>query len=77
MAQDNNKIVGAVLCGHDGRRGYLRHLTVKKESRQNGLGRKLVQHCLQGLAETGINKCHLFVFADNSKGQSFWKNVGW
>lgn len=70
-------IVGAVLCGHDGRRGYLHHLAVAKSYRNRGLGKALVEACLADLAQLGIPKCNIFLFADNVEGEAFWKHNGW
>lgn len=70
-------LAGAVLCGHDGRRGLLHHLAVSPQFRRMGLGRRLVQRCLEGLRADGIDKCHLFVFNSNSSGRDFWLQCGW
>ncbi len=77
VAYDNERLVGAVLCGHDGRRGYLHRLAVDPSYRKQGLGRKLVEHCLAGLSAAHIDKCHLFVFAENDGARAFWKKEGW
>lgn len=72
VARAGSKIIGAVPCGHDGRRGYLHHLAVAKENRKRGLGRRLVESCLARLRKHGITRCNLFVFAGHHDGQSFW-----
>jgi len=77
VAEGENGIAGAVLCGHDGRRGYLHHLAVKKEARGRGVGRRLVEKCLDALKGAGIKKCHIFVLADNDEGLQFWDELGW
>jgi N-acetylglutamate synthase len=77
VAGENNMIVGAVLCGHDGRRGYLHHLAVQPEFRRNGIGRVLVDRALAKLEEAGIGKCHLFIYNSNVSGVSFWQSQGW
>ena len=77
VARDGQHLVGVVLCGHDGRRGYIHHLAVSKSHRRQGLGRALVERCLSALRRDGIDKCHLFVFAANGDAITFWKNVGW
>ena len=77
IAQQDDAIVGAVLCGHDGRRGYLNHLAVSPAHRHQGLARRLVDSCLAALKEAGIGKCHLFVFSSNQDGQNFWQKIGW
>lgn len=77
VARDGAKLVGAVLCGHDGRRGYLNHLAVVPEYRQRGLGRQLVARCLAALRDLQILKCNLFVYADNETGVRFWNACGY
>ncbi len=72
-----DKMVGAVLCGHDGRRGYLHHLAVAKTHRKMGIGKELVRACLADLARLNIPKCNIFLFADNEAGEAFWKHNGW
>jgi len=74
---DQQQIVGAVLCGHDGRRGYLHHLAVEKNYRKMGIGRALVEKCLSSLQALNILKCNLFLFSDNSLGEAFWREMGW
>ena len=75
-ARVNGKIVGAVLAGHDGRRGYLHHLAVQPLYGRQGLGRALVRAALVSLEREGIQKCHIFIFADNETGRAFWKKTG-
>jgi ribosomal protein S18 acetylase RimI-like enzyme len=77
VARSGSALAGAVLCGNDGRRGYLHHLAVAPEMRRGGIGRRLVELCLEGLSRRGIRKCHIFVKADNEEGKRFWQRVGW
>lgn len=77
ICYDADRMVGTVLCGHDGRRGYLYHVTVDMEYRGRGIGRTLVEKSLEQLKAQGIDKCHLFVFADNTIGNAFWTSSGW
>jgi len=77
VASTGTTIVGAVLCGHDGRRGFIHHLAVHLEYRRRGIGKRLVDNCLDQLQLNGIQKCHLFVFSENESGISFWKEVNW
>ena len=74
---DEGNLIGTVLCGHDGRRGYLYHLAVRSDSRGRGLGRSLAGHCLEALRRQGIEKCHAFVKRSNVAGQSFWQRTDW
>jgi N-acetylglutamate synthase len=77
VAACDGKIVGAVICGHDGRRGYLNHLAVHPEYRSRGIGRELVDGCLSGLKALGITKCSIMVFGGNDQGLGFWRKCGW
>jgi ribosomal protein S18 acetylase RimI-like enzyme len=77
VAEDGERLVGAVLCGTDARRGFLHHLAVDAAHRRSGIGRALVERCLQALAARGMRKCHIFVIADNLEGRRFWQGIGW
>jgi len=77
VAEKDGRIIGAVLCGHDGRRGYLHHLAVSKRHRCRGIGRRLVNACLAKLRQAGIPKCNIFIFASNAEGMKFWTRTGW
>jgi putative acetyltransferase len=69
--------VGAILCGHDGRRGFIHHLAVHPAYRRQEIGTRLVDESLDALFEIGIKKCHLFVILDNLDGILFWQSIGW
>src|SRR5215469_8473662 len=75
VAREGEKLVAAVLCGHDGRRGFLYHLAVVPERRGRGLGTTLVEQCLAALAGLGIQKCNALVYHDNDQGQRFWRRL--
>ena len=77
VASYENEIIGAVLCGHDGRRGYLHHLAVHPDFRNQGIGRVLVEKCILALQSIGIQKCHLFIFSTNENAYRFWEKIGW
>lgn len=77
IARDGNQVVGAALCGHDGRRGYIHHLAVDEAHRMRGIGKSLVNRCMFALMRIGISKCHLSVFEDNQGAIEFWKKLGW
>jgi ribosomal protein S18 acetylase RimI-like enzyme len=72
VAEEGNEIIGTSMCGHDGRRGYIYHVAVKPEFRGKHLGTRLVDACMKRLRSEGINKCHVFVLADNALGNAFW-----
>jgi putative acetyltransferase len=77
IATHGGQVIAAVLCGHDGRRGYLHHLAVARKWRRKGIGKALVAACLGKLREQGILKCNLFLFASNVSGRAFWRRLGW
>ena len=72
-----DRVVGAVLSGHDGRRGYLHHLAVAESHRGRGIGSHLVRLCIEALTREGIAKTHLFVLNTNPSGRAFWQRMGW
>lgn len=73
----NGALAGAVLCCHDGRRGYLYHLAVAEQHRRLGIGKRLVDECLARLTAEGIGRCTIFLVADNDAGRQFWLKSGW
>ena len=77
VAMDGDALVGAALCGHDGRRGYIHHLAVASSHRRHGIGKSLVSRCMYALLRIGIPKCHLFTFGDNQGAIEFWNKIGW
>ncbi len=77
VAYEGARLVGAVLCGHDGRRGYLHHMAVAPEYRRRNVGQRLAEKCLRGLKANGFSRCHLFVHRDNHAALAFWRRTGW
>ena len=77
VAESGGCIVGAVLCGHDGRRGLLYHLAVDRAYRGRGLGRRMAETALALLREQGIHKAYIMVFHQNKEGRAFWQKTGW
>ena len=72
----DNRIIGAIKCSQDGRRGYLHHLAVKNEFRNCGIGRELVEKCVKNLQKEGIRKIRVFVLDSNTAGLRFWQHMG-
>jgi ribosomal protein S18 acetylase RimI-like enzyme len=77
VAEEDGKIVGAILCGHDGRRGCLYHVCVHKDYRRHGIGKAMVVKCMQELKNEKINKVSLIAFTKNDIGNAFWNCIGW
>lgn len=76
VAVVDGKIVGTVLAGHDGRRGFIHHMAVMPEYRRHHIGQKLAQTAIEKIKAEGIDKTHIFSYQDNKVGQSFWTNFG-
>lgn len=76
IAQVEDKIIGVILCGHDGRRGYIYHTAVNSNYRGNGIGKKLVNTVIEALRKEKINKVALVVFDSNDLGNKFWQSLG-
>ena len=72
----NDRIIGAVLCGHDGRRASLHHLAICTEHRLAGVGRALVDACMNALTKEGISTSFIFVAHSNSDALAFWSRLG-
>ena len=77
VAEADGRIVGAILCGHDGRRGCLYHVCVHEAYRQQGIGKSMAVACMRALQAEHINKVNLIAFKTNSIGNRFWKGEGW
>jgi ribosomal protein S18 acetylase RimI-like enzyme len=77
VARERGALVGTILGGHDGRRGYLHHLAVDPAHRRRGIGSRLLEACLGTLRLQGIQKCHLFIYVDNEAARGFWERRGW
>src|SRR5450432_552875 len=77
VAEEHGTLVGAVLCGHDGRRGWIYHIAVSPAHRGQGVGKLLLDDCVQGLHRSGIKRAIILVARDNPLGQEFWRRNGW
>jgi N-acetylglutamate synthase len=77
VATDGSIVVGVALCGQDGRRGHIYHLAVDPNYQGHGLGKRLVDECLDGLRRAGLQRAIILVAHDNPRGCAFWKRCGW
>lgn len=77
VAKVEGKIVGAILCGHDGRSACFYHVCVQEAYRKQGIGEAMVCKCLDALKKEGISKVHLLAFKENELGNNFWKGLDW
>lgn len=74
--EEAGRIVGAIMAGHDGRRGYIYHTAVAQDARHRGIGTALVERALEALKVAGITKVALVVFTRNADGNGFWEKLG-
>ena len=77
VAVEDGRVVGSILCGHDGRRGCLYHVCVREDWRRQGIGKAMVVHCMNALKAEQVNKVSLIAFTANDIGNAFWKCIGW
>lgn len=77
VCEADRQLVGCVMSGHDGRRGYLQHLVVLPAYRRQGIANALVERCLSELEKLGIHKCHIDVFKTNTLASAYWESQGW
>lgn len=77
VALDHGRVVGAVLCGHDGRRGCFYHVCVHEDYRKKGIGKAMAVFAMKALQKEQINKVSLIAFKSNEVGNRFWRSVGW
>lgn len=77
VAEEDGKIVGGILCGHDGRRGCLYHVCVHEDYRRKGIGKAMVVRAMDKLKEENISKVSLIAFTKNDIGNAFWNTIGW
>ena len=76
VAVCDEKVVGVILCGHDGRRGIIQHACVSPDYRRSGIGKKLVELGLDALKDEGITKVLFVAFKKNEGGNAFWESQG-
>lgn len=77
VAVQDGKIVGSILCGHDGRRGCFYHVCVHQDYRRRGIGKNMVAVSMEILRQEQINKVSLIAFTENDMGNAFWNHIGW
>lgn len=76
VAVDGERVIGVIMAGHDGRRGFIHHTAVLPDYRGQGIARELVNHAMDALEAEGIHKVALVAFARNEIGNGFWQKIG-
>ena len=76
VAEESDEVIGVIIAGHDGRRGFIYHTAVNPNYRNQGIATKLVEAAMDALKANGINKVALVVFDRNKDGNAFWEKVG-
>lgn len=76
VAESDGAIVGVIMAGHDGRRGYIYHTAVLPAYRNQGIAGRLVDSVMAALDKEGINKAALVAFKNNEAGNKFWEKRG-
>lgn len=73
----DERVIGSILCGHDGRYGSLYHVCVHRDFRKRGIGSRMVQAALNALKTEQISSISLIAFSENLIGNAFWRKQGW
>lgn len=76
VSEEDGEVIGVIISGHDGRRGYIYHTAVKPEYRRQGIAKQLAETALDALKAQGINKVALLVFERNTGANTFWEKIG-
>ena len=76
-AVEGERIIGVILAGHDGRRGFIHHLCVHPDHRRAGIASRLVSLAEEALKREGIQKIFCLVFRDNDAANAFWERQGY
>lgn len=76
VAENGDELIGVIMVGNDGRRGYIYHTAVDPQHRKQGIASRLVEAAMDALKKCGINKCALVVFERNENGNAFWEKLG-
>lgn len=77
IAEKDGKLIGTIMSGHDGKRGYIQHLAVNLEYRNSGIATHLLSLCLEALKQEGIIKSHIHVLSNNESAKTYWINKNW
>ncbi|MEC4766588.1 GNAT family N-acetyltransferase [Halomonas sp. CUBES01] len=77
VGEEEGQLVGTIMAGHDGKRGYVQHLSVADSQRRKGIATQLVSLCLEALKDEGILKSHLMILPENETAKQFWASQGW
>ena len=76
VAEKDSEIIGVILSGHDGRRGFIYHMAVAISERKNGIATALLDRAMDALDREGIAAVMLIVIKNNKLGNKFWKSRG-
>ena len=77
VAEQNGRIVGSIMCGHDGRTGCFYHVCDARDYRKHGVGYRMVRFAMRALIDEGVSKVTLIAFKENEVGNAFWQSLGW
>ena len=77
VTEHEEEIIGTIMSGHDGKRGYIQHLAVSPKFRSSGIATNMLKLCITALKSSGIIKSHIHILNDNDSAKNFWSNRGW
>jgi ribosomal protein S18 acetylase RimI-like enzyme len=77
VAEHDDTIVGSVIGGWDGRRGWIYHLAVRPEHQRKGIGVRLVRELEKRLVDKGAKKVNAQIYKSNERSSRFFKAIGY
>jgi ribosomal protein S18 acetylase RimI-like enzyme len=77
VASTGDDLVGSVMAGYDGHRGWVNYLAVAPSHRRHGLGRRLMEEAEARLTAAGCPKLNLQIRVDNSAAVGFYEAIGY
>ncbi len=77
IAEIDGRIVGVLMCGQDGRRGYIYHTAIRDPSRSRTIGKALLSAMSEAMNRLQIAKVGLLIDGENDSGSVFWEQQGW
>lgn len=77
VAVDSGRVVGSVMAGYDGHRGWISRIAVLQSHRHQGIGQALIKEAESRLVALGCRKINLQVVASNASVLGFYKGVGY
>ncbi len=77
VLEEDNQLIGSVMVGYEGHRGWVNYLAVHPDHQRQGLGRLLMDEAERRLRDLGCAKVNLQVRASNETAREFYRQIGY